>query len=135
MNEAKRQWVQSWLIKAKHDLAAADKLVADSDPLLDTAIYHCQQAAEKSIKGFLAFHDQPLEKTHNIETLLKLAVPYEAKFSRWLSIANRMTEYTFAFRYPDVVMEPARAECEQAMENAANIYAFVLSVLPAETHP
>lgn len=55
MNEAKSQLTQSWLTKAQHDLASADVLSQSQLPLLDTAIYHCQQAAEKSVKGFLVF--------------------------------------------------------------------------------
>jgi HEPN domain-containing protein len=58
MDEAKRELVQSWLTKAQHDLAAARKLSDEPDSYLDTAIYHCQQAAEKVIKGFLVFHDR-----------------------------------------------------------------------------
>ncbi len=70
MDEAKRQLVQSWLIKAQHDLATARKLAADPEPYLDTAIYHCQQAAEKAVKGFLVFHDEEFEKTHNLPLLV-----------------------------------------------------------------
>lgn len=135
MIEAKRKLVQNWLTKAQHNLTTARKLSTGTEPILDTAIYHCQQAAEKSLEGLLVFHDQRFDKTHDIEALLKLAVIYETKFARWLGIANRMTDYAYAFRYPDIVMEPSRAECEQALENAANIYAFVLSALPTETHP
>ena len=51
MDEAKRDLVRSWLTKAQHDLASSRKLSADPDPYLDTAIYHCQQAAEKVVKG------------------------------------------------------------------------------------
>ena len=51
--------MQSWLVKALHDLATARKAASPPDPYLDTAIYHCQQAGEKTVKGFLAFHDQP----------------------------------------------------------------------------
>lgn len=45
MTDAKAQLVCSWLIKAKHDLASARVLAASSPPLLDTAIYHCQQSS------------------------------------------------------------------------------------------
>jgi hypothetical protein len=38
------------LIKAQHDLQAARALANQTSPLLDVAIYHCQQAAEKAIK-------------------------------------------------------------------------------------
>ena len=37
---------QQWLKKARNDLKSADKLSSGTEPLLDTAIYHCQQAAE-----------------------------------------------------------------------------------------
>jgi HEPN domain-containing protein len=50
---AKLELVRNWLIKAQHDLAAARKLALSPDPYLDVAVYHCQQAAEKAIKGFL----------------------------------------------------------------------------------
>jgi HEPN domain-containing protein len=42
---------ESWLIKAYHDLISAKKLAQDQEPVLDTAIYHTQQCAEKALKG------------------------------------------------------------------------------------
>jgi len=54
-DEAKRDLVRRWLVKAWHDLAAARKLAGGPDAYLDVAIYHCQQAAEKALKAFLAF--------------------------------------------------------------------------------
>ena len=143
MTERKRELARRWLIKAqpwpeqgeRHDLATARRLSKEPEPYLDTAIYHCQQAAEKTLKGFLVFHDQAFEKTHDIEVLLGMAASYHEKFSHWLEIGERLTDYATAFRYPDVVMEPTRAEFEQALENAENIYAFVLSVLPPEVRP
>ena len=53
MDDAKNDLVRQWLLKADHDLAAAEKLSGGDEPLLDTAIYHCQQAAEKALKGFM----------------------------------------------------------------------------------
>lgn len=51
MDDAKRDLVRAWLLRA--DLASARKLAAGADPLLDTAIYHCQQAAEKTLEALL----------------------------------------------------------------------------------
>ncbi|BAZ30792.1 hypothetical protein NIES4074_32540 [Cylindrospermum sp. NIES-4074] len=50
MDKAKRTLVQFWLKKSQRDLTAAQKLAQE---LPDIAIYHCQQAAEKALKGFL----------------------------------------------------------------------------------
>ena len=52
MEDPKLSLSREWLLKAKHDLDSACKLAAGNDPILDTAIYHCQQAAEKNHKRF-----------------------------------------------------------------------------------
>jgi HEPN domain-containing protein len=75
MTAAKQELVQNWLTKARSDLVSAMKLADKLDPHLDTAIYHCQQAAEKAIKAVLVFHDRRFEKTHEIEALIPLAIP------------------------------------------------------------
>jgi hypothetical protein len=42
MDDAKRDLVKAWLIKAQHDLASARKLSVEPESYLDTAVYHCQ---------------------------------------------------------------------------------------------
>jgi len=116
-------------------LATARKVATDPDPYLDTAIYHCQQAAEKAIKGFLVFHDQEFEKTHDLRLLITLALPLEPKFSSFKEAAAQLTPYAAQFRYPGDVIEPNREEFEEALEAAQGLYNFVLSILPAEVHP
>jgi HEPN domain-containing protein len=135
MNEAKRQLIQSWLIKAQHDLASAHILAAHDSPLLDTAIYHCQQAAEKAVKGFLVFCDQEFERVHDVEALIKAATPYQAGFSAWAEVGRLLTPYARMFRYPGIVVEPNREQFSQALSSAEGIYAFVLTLLPEEVHP
>ncbi len=79
MDEAKRQLVQTWLFKADHDLRSAQRLADGDDPLLDTAIYHCQQSAEKAVKGFLVYQDVRVRKTHDIVELSAEAVKIDAE--------------------------------------------------------
>ena len=135
MNEAKRQLVQGWLTKAQHDLASARVLAASSLPLLDTAIYHCQQAAEKAVKGFLVFCDQEFERVHDIEVLIRAAVPHAAGFSAWVDVGRRLTPYARIFRYPGYVTEPTREQFNEAMSAAERLYNFALSLLPEEVRP
>ncbi|MGD9148091.1 MAG: HEPN domain-containing protein [Anaerolineae bacterium] len=132
---AKMELVQNWLIKAQHDLAAARKLAAGPDPYLDVAVYHCQQAAEKAVKGFLVFHDQPFERTRDVEVLVALAVPFEAGFPEWTEAAALLTPYATEFRYQSSLLEPSRDEFSQVLEAASGLYAFVLSLLPSDLHP
>ena len=62
MDRAKVFEICQWLIKSRHDLRSSQRLFSDRPPLLDTAAYHCQQAAEKALKAFLALHDIPVPK-------------------------------------------------------------------------
>jgi HEPN domain-containing protein len=135
MDEARRRLVQGWLIKAQHDLATARKLTEDPSPLLDTAIYHCQQAAEKAVKGFLAYHDQTVVKTHDVRFLVNQALALEPGFEEWLEAAELVTPYATAYRYPDEVLEPEEGEFETARNAATGLVAFVLRLLPKAVHP
>ena len=45
---------RAWLLRAAEDLAAAAVLTAPAT--LRSALFHCQQAAEKSLKAFLTIH-------------------------------------------------------------------------------
>ncbi len=136
MMETNSKLVRAWLQKAAHDLVAAKKLSGDGDPL-DTAIYHCQQAAEKAVKAYLCHAEAPIEKTHDVERLIKLAAINLPEFGKWLNEAEIITPYASRFRYPmeDVPMEPERSEFQEALDAAQRLYDFVLSVLPPEIHP
>ena len=132
MDDAKRDLIRAWLIKSRNDLDTARQISSLPEGHLDTAIYHCQQAAEKAIKGFLAFHDHELERTHDLKRLLQIAAADDRAFLQWMGAAITLTPYATAYRYPGevVVSEPDRAEFDEALELATDFMTFVLSRLP-----
>lgn len=132
IDDAKRELVQNWFLKAQHDLATAKKLSADPDPILDTAIYHCQQSGEKVVKGFLVLHDTRFEKIHVIPALIKLAILHEPRFKQWYKTAELLMPYATKYRYGDVMT--TKQEVETALRAAEDLYNFVLSLVPPETH-
>ena len=73
MDDAKRDLVRAWLVRAQRDVDAARTLAGASPPQLDSAVYHCQQASEKAVKGFLTLHDVRVEKTHDVQALMAAA--------------------------------------------------------------
>lgn len=135
MNEAKRLLVRTWLVRAQHDLASAQVLSNHRPALLDTAIYHCQQAAEKAVKGFLAFCDEEVERIHDVEALVRQAACCEPRFVAWLQTGRLLTPYARAFRYPGDLETPTEQQFRQALCAAQGIWDFVLSTLPDEVHP
>ncbi len=129
--------VRDWLTRACHDLQAAQILAASADPLLDTAIYHCQQAGEEAVKAWLQAQDNPFPKTHDIEDLVKQASNLNPDFEILEKPAAILTPYASAFRYPGGAEEPmpSREEFDEALVHARSIYDFVLTLLPDEARP
>jgi HEPN domain-containing protein len=137
MDDAKRELVTAWLIKARNDWTAARQIAGLPDGPLDAAIYHCQQSAEKAVEGFLAFHDHRLERSHGVERLVDLAATSETKFSSYEDAAITLTPYATAYRYPgqSATLDPTREEFNEALGLAGDILTFVCSLLPAEVRP
>jgi HEPN domain-containing protein len=132
MDEAKRDEVGQWLLKAQRDLGAAYLLKASDASYLDIVVYHCQQSAEKALKTYLTHHDAIFPKTHDIRVLLGLCVSLDSAFSQFEEIAENLTPYAVVFRYPANEFEPDEAQAEQAIEMADILLKFVISVLPTE---
>jgi len=119
-------------MKARRDLLSAKKLARGKEPYLDTVIYHCQQLVEKVVKGWLVYNDIPFEKTHDLRLLVMQASEVEPKFNSWLDVAERVSPYATAYRYPGEMLEPTEEEFFQAFKAANAFYEFVCSLLPAE---
>jgi HEPN domain-containing protein len=129
---SKEELVKNWFIKAQHDLLAAQKLSSDAEIYGDIAIYHCQQSAEKAIKGFLILHDQTFPRTHDVRLLLQLAIAINPNLQQHQEASELLTPYATEFRYPSDVMEPTDAELQEALNKATELFNFVISLLPDE---
>ena len=83
---------QAWLVKARRDLVTVEQILDHDAPMLDSVVYHCQQAGEKALKGFLFWHDIPFRKTHNLAELLDQCVTIDTTLSN--SGRNRQFPHT-----------------------------------------
>lgn len=137
MADAPPPEAKAWLVKAWRDLETARRAASGTPPFYHVAVYHCQQAAEKAVKAFLVHHGKPYEKTHDIEVLIDLASEVDASFSQLAEAADALTPYATRFRYPNATfaVEPLPVEYDEALQHAQAIFDFVLSRLPAATHP
>lgn len=133
--DAKLDLVKTWLTKAERDLASAQCLAAGPDPLYDTAVYHCQLAAEKALKGWLTFHDLPFEKTHDLRLLVSLAVRINPRFAKYYETTELLTPYAIAFRYPGESLNPEPEEFQEALVATQELFRFACLDLPSEVVP
>jgi HEPN domain-containing protein len=127
------QLVQAWLIKARHDLLSTE-LLSRNPELGDMAAFHCQQAAEKALKGFLVWASVPFVKTHDLEGLLGQCVAADPAFSTLVPAAKALSKYAVAARYPDAA-DPAEAEVRNAARLARSIYDLVEQHVPPSAWP
>lgn len=123
------------LRKAKEDFQAARRLLKPPQPLSNAAAFHCQQAAEKALKGFLAWHDVPFRKTHDLGQIGGACVGIDATLKEIVDRTAPLTEYAWKFRYPGEPVAASRKEVESAFGLATDLYKAVLARLPADAKP
>jgi HEPN domain-containing protein len=116
-----------WLLKAENDLKSAEKLSEGDDPVLDTAIYHTQQCAEKSLKAYLVYVEKIVRKVHDLDVLLTDCIEVDESFRSLKECIIILNPYSAAFRYPGEVIDPTPEDVEEAKSSAKNVMEFVLS--------
>jgi len=110
MDSEKAIEVRAWLTKATDDLRAAELDLSVSPPLLTDAVFHCQQAAEKAMKGFLTAHDTIFRKTHDLDEIGDACEEIDATLADALDPARDLTVFAWQFRYPGETDSPPLEE-------------------------
>jgi HEPN domain-containing protein len=134
-DRARIKETKRWLVRAAEDLRAAEHGFGADPPLLGTIVFHCQQAAEKSVKAFLVWYERPFRKTHDLVELGQQCVGLDASLEPLLRKAAPLTEYAWKFRYPGEPEEPSREEAHEALAIAREVYDAIVTRLPAEVRP
>ena len=124
---------RAWLLRAAEDLAAAAVLAAPAT--LRSALFHCQQAAEKSLKAFLTWHQTPFPKTHDLTLLSGFCLELDASLDTVMAPSLALTRFAVAMRYPGEIEEPSTEEVRQWLAVARSIFDAICSRLPQETRP
>lgn len=127
--------VREWLERAADDLREAEHDLTAAPPLLRGAVFHSQQAVEKALKGFLAAHERPLPRTHDLDELGIAVVALDATLAAVVDGAKDLTPYAWRFRYPGAPLAPAEDETREALALAREVYEAILSRLPGEVRP
>ena len=126
--------VRSWLELAALDLEAAVRLADDPD-FARVVVYHCQQAAEKAIKGFLTWHGVRFGRTHDLDVLGSLARPMAPALEPALDRAVELTPYAWLYRYPPDSPAPLEDEAREAIEGARELLTAISETVPHAIRP
>jgi|SRR5712671_1731486 len=109
---------ERWLRVAERDRRMALAAMASAPPLHDGAAFHCQQAIEKLLKGFLTLAGKRGGKTHSLEQLGALAQQSFPDIAELVVAAHDWTKWATVYRYPEEAPppEPDEAEIRAALE-------------------
>jgi len=114
-----RNAVLGWVRVARSDLQVARACLGLEPPPVGVAAYHCQQAGEKLLKGFLVLAGVNFRKSHEMAAL---AAAVLAQFPQLASLTAPMaawTDWGVAYRYPDgteMIDDPSPEELAGALD-------------------
>ena len=117
--------VQVWLLKAGHDLATA-KIVASQLPDFDDIVaFHCQQAIEKSFKGYLVYLDIEFKHVHDLGYLLNLIGIKDDSLDLYFEKVDMISRYAVQIRYPDQMIKLTEVQILEAIELADLLFGLI----------
>jgi HEPN domain-containing protein len=99
--------------KAAVDPRPARALLDASIP--SSALFHCQQAAEKGLKAFLTWHKVPFRRVLNLEETGRLCVSIDPTLATIAKRAEALTAYAWRLRYPGEVIMSIAGHVPRAM--------------------
>lgn len=126
---------RGWFAKARDDIRAGELVLGAEPPLVEDALFHAQQAAEKSMKGFLTWHGKAFRKVHDLREIAGAAIEIEPGLEPMLRQAARLSPFAGVFRYPTEAGRPTVDEARAALALARHIYDVMLARLPQDAEP
>ena len=123
MNEALKEYIESWFEKGNNDLLTAQRLIEIEPMILDNACFHCQQAIEKYLKAYLIYNTTEIERTHNINYLLIECAKHDSAFNE-IDVKD-ISAFAVSIRYPDTVVMPDISEVKEYYQMALTVKKIV----------
>ena len=128
--------VKDWFEIADDDLYSAIELSKLHRKPFEIICYHCSQAVEKYLKGFLEYNNVPIEKTHDLVKLISKCISLNPSFNDIRIECVFINRFISQVRYQSrgQIIETDMEYCLKYAEkinlkiiNLSNLMIFVLS--------
>jgi len=120
-----------WFEMAKTDLDAAEYLLNMRPVPIEIICYHCEQSAEKMLKGVLVLHNIEPPKTHDLLQLCKQCCEIDKEYEQFSDSCIELTPYGVQVRYPSG-MELDETDMRCALQEARKIYEIVTTMCTSQ---
>jgi len=119
-----KKFSEEWFLIADADLGSAAFLQNMKPIPIEIICYHCQQSAEKFLKGFLASMGVEIAKTHDLPQLNIMCKALDEEFTQIEGQCLRLTDFGVMVRYPYPI-DINFTDMEIALRDANEIKRFV----------
>jgi HEPN domain-containing protein len=117
---------KDWIEKAERDIKSA-KVLKEHDCGNDVVSFHCQQAVEKVLKGYLISKGEGIVSGHSLIHLCKLSEKYNSEFKKYIKDCGFLNQYYIETRYPaDNPLIVSDYEAEECIEIAEKVCKTVI---------
>ena len=134
MKQNNHKIAAEWFYIGEEESKFAKASFEELDAFYPQICFQCQQAVEKYLKGFLAEHQKPFPKIHDLVSLLKLCAVIEKDFLKFLDQASVVSQYYLITRYPLEYPTATRANAEEALRAPQEIIDFIKSKVFVKTN-
>jgi len=120
----KYKYIYEWFRYGDTDLGYAEHGLSMRPKPYELICYHCQQSAEKYLKGYLYCRGiEEVPKTHLLDKLCAMCSEHDIVFDEILKQCAALTEYGVQSRYPDEIYID-EGLTKKALEYAKQIKSF-----------
>ena len=124
MTKDKAEYIKNWLFRANEDIAVIKSLVnAGVEYYTSSICFHAQQASEKFLKAYLAYHDVDFPRTHDLDFLL-IECQKINKEAFQIDFKS-LTDFGVSVRYPDDFYIPDEKEALEYRDTAISVKEIV----------
>lgn len=117
--------VKEWLKFASNDINCAKHSLSMHPVPLEIVCYHCEQAAEKALKGYLIYQNVEPPRTHILKLLCKMCTDIDETFKEISEQCGNLTLYGVQPRYPFEI-DITENDMKKAILDAGQVMEFVL---------
>jgi HEPN domain-containing protein len=105
----------------------AEYLLSATHPFVRGALFHCQQAVEKLLKGALLNKGRTFRRTHDLVTLGEECIEVQPALAEVIRPSYALTQYAVQSRYPGDWDELTVDEAGELLRIAKHVMAAIAS--------
>jgi len=119
-----------WRLLAERDISVAEHLAATMRPVpTEVVAFHCQQAAEKFLKGVLVILGEEPPYIHDLNKLCKIIIKYHPEYIKIMPSCTIITHFSIQPRY-DLGLCLSEEDMRIVLSHTHTIKDFLLKEIP-----